>query len=220
MFEGKICMYASVKKNFQFTSFVIVSILLMSCEMNSSLTDPYPKKDSDQPPVLGDTLAPTSPPVVESSGIASQDASGEIPTTYPDRNDPTLPKSYDPKRPVMLGLQLGDTYRKVTEIWGKPDTIYPVDDPDGAYTIYTYPSFTIGLDTEKKVLFITIDKKDIDPGLGGVRVQQPIDDAIRILGIPQSNTDVVVNYIAEKATLKFDIDPRNQLILSIKLFGI
>lgn len=210
-------MHVNFKQSFNGVSVVIACVILTSCEWNSS----FLSSASSQPHVnkvqSHTTMQPVaSPSVIEQDTDISSDKSTPSSTHI---IAPTLSNRFDPSKPSLLGLRLGDSYERMIQLVGKTKSILPIDDPDGSYTIYTYPHFSIGLDIYKKILFISIDSKRVDPRLAGVRVGQSINQAIRILGTPHSKTDVVVNYMSDTSILKIDIDSQTQSILSIKLFG-
>lgn len=191
--------------------------LFTSCEWNYSNVYPL-KTNRDNHTQNSTSTAQTyiSPSIIEQS---SNERDSKNDASSSNAQSSSRAGVFDLKNPSIIGLKLGDSYEKVLALWGKSKTIFPIDDPDGPFTIYTYSSFSIGINTDKKVMFISVDSKEIDPGLGGVRVQQSIEDLIRLLGSPQSKTEVVVNYMSDTTILKIDIDAQTNQILSIKLFS-
>lgn len=131
-----------------------------------------------------------------------------------DVNEP-----FDPEKPKLMGLSIHDTKDHVLKKFGKPQKEYVMEDDISPISVYEYPVFSVGFDTSGKVQFVDVSSGDVNPGLNGLRLGQKKADAIKALGEPDANTDYVMNYEANGIILKLDIDPKTQVINSIKLFG-
>jgi len=120
---------------------------------------------------------------------------------------------------LLLGLAIGDTKETVIGKFGKPASEFVMDDGKEPVTVFEYETFDVGFDKSGKLEFIDVHSADIDPGLGGVRLGDKATDAIKLLGEPDTNSTFVISYNNGGTVLKLDIDPKTEIIQSIKLFA-
>lgn len=128
-------------------------------------------------------------------------------------------EAYDAEKPSLMGIRLTDTQVTVVEKFDQPLYEYEMDDEFAPLTVYEYEGFIVGFNAKERVEFVEITSKDVNPGLGGLRLGQKVKDAEAALGKPDTNTSYALQYKAEGTILKLDIDPKTETIQSIKLFA-
>ncbi|MDF2715342.1 MAG: hypothetical protein K0R28_2267 [Paenibacillus sp.] len=128
-------------------------------------------------------------------------------------------EGYNVKKPSLMGIRLTDTKTAVKQKFDEPVTEFEMDDEQDPVSVFEYEGFTVGFNTAGKVEFIEITSKDVNPGLGGLRLGQKVKDAETALGKPDTNTTYALHYKADGTILKLDIDPKTEAIQSIKLFA-
>ncbi|MBO9607473.1 MAG: DUF4309 domain-containing protein [Paenibacillaceae bacterium] len=130
------------------------------------------------------------------------------------------PQPYTSAKPLLMGLSLADTKATVTAAYGKPAAEFEMnDDSNDPLRVFDYEAFSVGFGQNGYLRFIDIASASLDPGLNGVKLGQPGDEAIRLLGNPDIKTNYVIAYTTATTVLKLDIDPKSKRIQSIKLFG-
>lgn len=127
--------------------------------------------------------------------------------------------AYQQEKPTLMGLQLGASKENVLKLFDKAVNQFTMDEDADAISVYEYTDFTIGFNVKNELEFVDVHSSEIDPGLGGLRFGQSPEDAIRILGKPDTNTKFVFSYKSQGTVLKLDIDPKENTIQSIKLFA-
>ncbi|MBP1989207.1 SPOR domain-containing protein [Paenibacillus eucommiae] len=127
--------------------------------------------------------------------------------------------AYQEQKPTLMGLQLGSDKAAVLKRFGEAKNQFVMDEDADAITVFEYADFSVGFNVSNKLEFVDIHTTEIDPGLRGLRLGQKSEDAISILGKPDTNTTYVLSYKAQGTVLKLDIDPKENTIQSIKLFA-
>jgi hypothetical protein len=127
---------------------------------------------------------------------------------------------YNPSKPTLMGLTINQSKNEITTKFGIPNEEYVMEDPSDPITVYEYTGFLIGFNKKNLIAFVDVNSSEVNPGLNGLKLGNSIDAAIQALGIPDTRTEYVMNYKSEDVNLKLDIDPNNNTINSIKLFGI
>ncbi|TNJ65273.1 hypothetical protein FE784_15745 [Paenibacillus hemerocallicola] len=128
-------------------------------------------------------------------------------------------EGYNVKKPSLMGIRLTDTKAAVKQKFDEPVSEFEMDDEKDPLTVFEYEGFAVGFNTAGKVEFIEITSKDVNAGLGGLRLGQKVKDAETALGKPDTNTTYALHYKADGTILKLDIDPKTEAIQSIKLFA-
>ncbi len=146
----------------------------------------------------------------------TSDISSKINSIEDKKSEITEP--YNASQTSLIGLKLGDPLSSLFKLWGQANEVIYVNDLEEPYSIYRYSGFSIGGDVSDTVSFITIDSAMIDVRLNGLMVGQKVEDAISILGTPTTNTNFILKYQTHSTILKLDVDPSENVILSIKLF--
>jgi hypothetical protein len=161
----------------------------------------------------GDLPVNPSPEVEQQEAdIASNAATGKKPV----KSEETEAK-WSAELPQLRGLSIGATQESVIRAYGEPDDEYPIASGDEKLTIMEYKGFTFGIH-QGIVSFIEVYGAKVSTGLDGLRIGDDMKTAIDKLGKPDRSTSYVLSYLAEDATLKLDLDPKTQQILSVKLF--
>ncbi len=127
--------------------------------------------------------------------------------------------AYNRKQPQIMGLVLAETQDQVVLKYGNPQHTYVMDDPTEPITINEYEGFSVGFSPAKQLIFITVSSAKVNPGLSGLTVGQTVNDAVKALGKPDVNTNYVLTYQSDSTILKLDVNPKTEIITSIKLFG-
>ncbi|WP_254365102.1 DUF4309 domain-containing protein [Paenibacillus sp. MZ04-78.2] len=126
---------------------------------------------------------------------------------------------YTQAKPTLLGLTLKTSAAEITEKFGKPKEQFVMEDDTDPITVYDYTDFLVGFDKQKQLHFVDVRSADVNPGLNGLKLGDPVEEVTKALGKPSSNTSFVLTYKATGAVLKLDIDPKSQKVNSIKLFA-
>ncbi|MFD0695886.1 DUF4309 domain-containing protein [Paenibacillus sp. GCM10027628] len=158
------------------------------------------------------------------AGSSKSDFS-DLPQTAASAKPTAKPKvkaedAYQQEKPTLMGLKLGSSKNDVLNRFGKAKKQFVMDeDNDDAINVYDYTDFSVGFNKQDTLEFVDVHSVDIDPGLSGLKLGQKAQDAITILGKPDTNTTYVLSYKAQGTILKIDIDPKESTIQSIKLFS-
>jgi hypothetical protein len=124
----------------------------------------------------------------------------------------------DANRFSLFHLQLGMSIDMFNQKAGNSTSEFFTEGESEPLLVLEYPDFNAGFDTMEKAEFITVTSNGIDVGLGGIAIGSSVEDVLTILGQPESLGTYVIIYQKAGETLKFDIDPTSQTVISIKLF--
>ena len=119
----------------------------------------------------------------------------------------------------LMNITLEDNRETVISKHGQPLETYVMEDEADPVSVYQYADFSVGFNQEGRVEFVDVSSPDADPGLNGVKPGTSVDECLALLGKPAVQTEYVLNYMTDTAVLKMDIDPVDQVIISIKLFA-
>ncbi|NOU67466.1 DUF4309 domain-containing protein [Paenibacillus sp. LMG 31461] len=217
----------------------IASFLVTGCQESSApapkptidVTSTYVPSQVNQestPPIT--VVTPTATPAVDESmkheaqvaGITKVDQD-DVPSQVFTSPKPTAkPKikaedAYQQEKPTLMGLKLGTPKSSVLERFGKVKKQFVMEEDN--IEVYDFNDFSVGFNSKGTLEFVDVHSIDIDPGLHGLRLGQSQQDAIAILGKPDTNSTYVLSYKAQGTLLKIDIDPHDNTIQSIKLFA-
>lgn len=126
---------------------------------------------------------------------------------------------YTVANPTLLGFMLKISAEEVVSRIGQPKEQFVMEEDTDPITVYDYNDFLMGFNNKNELHFIDVRSADINPGLGGLKLGDPVANVIKALGKPDVNTSYVLSYKANGAMLKLDIDPKTQTVNSIKLFA-
>lgn len=220
---------------------LVAALILAGCEdraaapisQNSNVVhDPVPDvaiiDEAEEVPLPSES--PLSSPAAKPSGgqqaaqvssnIDHKDAKAAAETPKQSSKPKVLEKdAYQQQKPTLMGLQIGTYKNTVLDRFGEAANKFVMDEDADAITVYEYVDFSVGFNKANELAFVDVHTDDIDPGLGGLRLGYKSEDAVRILGKPDSNTTYVLSYKAQGTVLRLDIDPKDDTIQSIKLFS-
>ena len=120
--------------------------------------------------------------------------------------------------PRLLNLAIGEGIMKASEQFGTAEETYLLTDDEEQITVNGYNGFAVGYGKDQQIRFIEVFESGVRTGLNGIRIGDFEEDVLKALGKPTTHTSYVIGYKAKGALLKFDMDPKNREILSIKLF--
>jgi hypothetical protein len=182
-----------------------------------------PFNTAEQDGKTEDKTKPTQTAQVEQTAKEAPEASilgvAEDQHEVPGKTKTENYQKFSSANPTLMGLQLSDTRKFVVSQYGNPVRTFVMDDGDSPINIAEYKGFTVGFTEQDKLEFVSIDSASVDPGLNGLRWGDKSDDALKALGMPETNTGYVMSYKGKNAILKLDIDPKTNVIRSIKLFA-
>lgn len=157
---------------------------------------------------------PSPPPVTDKKVETSSD------TKPANKQEITAEEEqYNTAKPALMGIRLTDTLNAVLERFEEPLASFEMEDELAPLSIYEYEGFTVGFNPRGTVEFVEITSEAVNPGLGGLKLGQTVEDAETALGVPDANTQYALQYKADGTILKLDVDPKNKTIQSIKLFA-
>ncbi|MFC5452505.1 DUF4309 domain-containing protein [Paenibacillus aestuarii] len=217
----------------------LVSLVAAGCQKSSVPTAQPPLETptyiqtvvhETKPPVEpAPTQAPSPTPEDQSkheaqvAGTTKTDLS-DIPQTANNPKPTAKPKvksedAYQQDKPTLMGLKLGTSKDFVLKRFGTAKKQFNMDEDQDTLQVYDYTDFSVGFNAQDALQFVDVRSFDIDPGLQGLHLGQKVQDAIAILGKPDSNSTYVLSYKAQGTILRLDIDPKAGTIQSIKLFA-
>jgi len=121
------------------------------------------------------------------------------------------------EQPSLLELSIGDSEQQVNERYGDALDSYLLSDGTEQIQVLEYEGFAVGINEKDKVHFVELYARSYKPGLSGLQIGDTLDEALKALGKPDTQTDYLLTYQAEGAFLKLDLDPSLNEVISIKL---
>jgi hypothetical protein len=179
-----------------------------------TVTTPMPDKTTQDAKVNADKKSNTLGNVVQPAG---NNNAGDLPSTKGKNGDIT--EAYSSLKPTLMGLALTETKEQLLARYDKPKETYVMDEANDPITVYEYGDFCVGFDGKGTMQYIEIESPKVNPGLNGLMIGQKSEDALTALGKPDSSSAYVLTYKTKTTVLKLDLDAKNQMIRSIKLFG-
>ncbi|RIX59406.1 hypothetical protein D3P08_04465 [Paenibacillus nanensis] len=150
---------------------------------------------------------------------ASTETSGAQQDGHPKEDHETEPGKWDKSLPTLNGTAIGDSSDTVADRYGQEIDRYSLEDPAGTVTVLEYEGFSVGMNKNHTVQFVEVYEPQIAAGLNGLRIGNKTEKAVDALGKPTSATDYLLIYDAEGATLKLDVNPDSNEIVSMKLLA-
>jgi hypothetical protein len=190
-------------------------------EVSTHTQAPLPVESTPAPVVV--TSSSPSPAAADSTKHEAQVAGitkvDQVNTTPKPTAKPKVKAedAYQQEKPTLMGLKLGTAKDAVLERFGKAKHQFLMEEDN--IDVYDYTDFSVGFNSKGTLEFVDVHSIDIDPGLHGLRLGQTVQDALNILGKPDTKSTYVLAYKAQGTLLKLDIDPHENKIQSIKLFG-
>ncbi|MCU6709530.1 hypothetical protein M6D81_12550 [Paenibacillus sp. J5C_2022] len=130
------------------------------------------------------------------------------------------PDSWNSELPKLHGISIGDSNETVVDQYGQEKDSYSLEEKSGKIHILEYDGFSVGFDDNGMVQFVEVYDSSIQPGLMDVKVGVKSEKALEQLGKPDKHTDYQLAYEGSGAMLKLDIDPKNNEVVSMKLFAV
>ncbi|WP_261807527.1 DUF4309 domain-containing protein [Paenibacillus sp. N3.4] len=216
----------------------LASLLVAGCQESSA---PSLQPPTYTPSVYAQTVTPEHPfpsSAVSSPAPTPEDVSkheaqvantnksdySDLPQTSTAPKPTVKPKikeedAYQQEKPTLMGLKLGTSKSVILERFGKPKKQFVMDEDEDALQVYDFTDFSVGFNKKDTLEFVDVHSTEIDPGLRGLHLGQKAQDAIDILGKPDTNTAYVLSYKSQGTLLRLDLDPQESTIQSIKLFA-
>ncbi|WP_173217481.1 DUF4309 domain-containing protein [Paenibacillus alba] len=219
----------------------IATLLVTGCQESSAPSvkptiDPVTQFQQQNPPPVSTppalvVVSPTVTPTPEDSAKHEAQVAGSSKSDFTELPQPpasvkptTKPKvkaedAYQQEKPTLMGLKLGTSKNAVLDRFGKAKKQFVMDEEEDPIQVYDFIDFSVGFNKKDALEFVDVHSTEIDPGLRGLHLGQKVQDAIDILGKPDSNSKYVLSYKSQGTLLKLDIDPNENTIQSIKLFA-
>lgn len=140
-----------------------------------------------------------------------------LPAEEPTADEGTQAQADRPKL-MLKGLSLQSSQADVIQKLSSPLDQYTMQDPQGELTVFEYDGFTIGLNSNERIIFIELYGVGQDSELHGIKIGHSRDVVKSALGQPQSENEYMITYQSEQTILRFDTDPIEHSIHAIKLF--
>lgn len=207
-----------------FLSVIAIGMIVTAgCEQKDTLfgtqiSSIYPVKNSSgSPPAAVTNTEKGSGTSVNNKEASTEKSNSKSNGTVDAKISDKLP--FTQSNPTLLGLTVKSSVDEVKANFGKPNGQFIMDDNTDPITVYDYTRFLIGFDKKNQLRFIEIRSTDMETGLNGLKLGDPLAEVYKSLGKPDVNTNLVLTYKASGATLKIDLDPKTQTVNSIKLFA-
>ncbi|WP_372663820.1 hypothetical protein [Cohnella sp.] len=174
----------------------------------------HPDQPSDAPEPKPAPAAPKKQPASTAPAV-------EASTIEPNPKKQELPPetAFQPESPSLGGIGLGATDKDVFKQFGLPLDTYPL--PGGAQTvdIWEYSGFSIGLNSQDKVVYVEISSAEVRTGIRGLANGMDGAKAALLLGLPNDDQTHVLTLEVTGGWIKLDLDPETQNVLSLKLLS-
>lgn len=128
-------------------------------------------------------------------------------------------KIWNEQDPSLGGIKIGAAIKALEDQVGQALDTYVLESDKEHMTVYEYAGFSVGLGKEDAVKLVEIYDGEVVSGLNGLKVGDPRETAIKLLGQPGSQSVYLLTYDAEGASLRLDVDPASNEIVSIKLLA-
>jgi hypothetical protein len=158
-------------------------------------------------------------PATEASETSILGVAEDQPAAVTGKTKTESHQKFSSANPTLMGLQISVPRKSVVSQYGNPVRTFVMDDGVNPVYVSEYKGFTVGFTKQDQLEFVEVNSASVDPGLNGLRWGDHADKALKALGMPETNTGYVISYKGKNAVLKLDIDPKTEVIRSIKLFA-
>ncbi len=237
------------KKQYRIAGFILIALILIiaGCASanepaNSSNTanPPATAEEAEAP----STVSPAEEPakandnadhagkkdlvIASPSGNGAQDEDPWLDSTVGSNNEKKEPaklvnydvtEPFNHAQPTLMGFTIYDSAESVTARFGKPTSATSMKDGADSLNVLVYPGFYFGINSSNTIEFIEVTSELIQPGLNSFQIGQTVEEAQKALGAADSLNDYVMIYEKNNLTLKCDLDPNTNRVISIKLFA-
>jgi predicted small lipoprotein YifL len=199
---------------------IFVIAVLAGCGLKPPVTT---QPNASNAPNIEKPTQPASKP--ETKAQASSGTTSSVPSDPPvktasNKKNERKPSTEDLHQITqsLMGIQIDHTKNEVLKLYGQPvkETVW--EEEDLSLLVFDYESFTVGFHASGKVEFVSLYSRTEDPKLNGLMLGMSTKDALQSLGDPDTNSTYVWTYQNAHSILKLDIDPKLDVIHSIKLF--
>ncbi|WP_258277179.1 DNA uptake lipoprotein [Paenibacillus sp. SC116] len=153
-----------------------------------------------------------------SNNPSSQSQSNNVTSTTTPKDKQQEGDPFDRNSPKLLGLSLTSTEKEIAKQLGQPQAQFIMDDTP-KIEIWEYEGYTVGCMENGHIAFVEVSGAGQSTGIEGLKVGDHQGTAEKVLGKPDRNTGYVWSYAGDDALLRLDLDPKTQIIQSVKLFS-
>lgn len=179
-----------------------------------------PKTAIRPPAILGLLLLSAS--LVSCSGDGSEDADSYVSTLSSESKVPNAvatDTSFRPEAPSLCGLSLGTSDEEVLKLYGVPDDSYLLPGDDVSVRIWEYAGLSVGLNAGNQVVYVEMNSADVRSGIQGLMKGMDGAEAAQLLRVDDAGRSNVITVKVAGGSLKLDLDPDSQTVLSVKLIS-
>ncbi|WP_052475937.1 hypothetical protein [Cohnella kolymensis] len=194
----------------------MLSAALVSCEgtksdIVSAGTDSL--HHSDKPPAASHKIAGESSTLSSNEELSDADLQDT-----PDKSaPPEVPFRAD--APSLCGIGFGASEGDVIGLYGVPDDSYVLPGDDNSIQIWEYRGFSVGMSNDNTVVYVEISSAEVRSGILGLSKGMKGGQAAELLGVRQPAGSNVISLQVAGGSLKLDLDPDSQAVLSLKLIS-
>lgn len=206
-----------------FVALIVLAVSLTGCQSDKETIEDggwaaEQRNDADSPQksYLNNENKPADPSAEIPDQEASTETSGAKPSVGLKKGDQKT-VTWDMENPTLYGTSIGDSSDAIAERYGQESDRYSLEEEAGIIQVLEYDGFAVGLNENDKVQFVEVYKAQIPAGLGGLRIGDKPEKAVDELGKPASESEYLMIYNADGATLKLDVNPDSNTIVSMKL---
>lgn len=190
----------------------LISTIVASC---SSVSEPPPLDTAELP--HNNQYMQSTPESDNHSKSNSASISSNQDASLPQENtDSPKDLPFDRNALQLKGITLNNVAADVIQIWGQPISEQIMDDKD-PIQVLEYDGFSVGCDRNGHVIFVEVSAPTVSSGIQGVQVGEQESVAKQSLGAPDQDSGYVWRYITDTTSLRLDLDPKTNIIQSIKL---
>lgn len=190
----------------------LISMIVASC---SSVSEPPPLETGMSPQTNNYTQSTTEFNDKTKSESASI-SSNQEPNLPQNASTSLMDQPFDRNVLQLKGITLENVASDVIRLWGEPISKMVMDDYDPV-EVMEYDGFSVGCDHRGQVIFVEVSSPNISSGIEGVQVGKQESVAKQSLGAPDQDSGYVWRYTTDNASLRLDLDPKTNIIQSIKL---
>lgn len=190
----------------------LISMIVASC---SSVSEPPPLESGMSPQTNNYTQSTTEFNDKTKSESASI-SSNQEPNLPQNASTSLMDQPFDRNVLQLKGITLENVASDVIRLWGEPVSKMVMDDYDPV-EVMEYDGFSVGCDHRGQVIFVEVSSPNISSGIEGVQVGEQESVAKQSLGAPDQDSGYVWRYTTDNASLRLDLDPKTNIIQSIKL---
>lgn len=217
-----------LSSHWMFAALAVLAISLTGCQSENNIDEDAGRLAAEQPSEADspqksyfDNESKTNhpSPAQVTDQKASTETSGARQDGQQKEDQEAEPGKWDTTLPTLYGTSIGDSSDTIADRYGQENDRYSLEDPAGTVTVLEYDGFSVGMNKNHTVQFVEVYEPHIAAGLNGVRIGNKPEKAVDALGKPASATDYLLIYDAEGATLKLDVNPDSNEIVSMKLLA-